>query len=112
MVFARANRAQVNTANQLSLGAPFHDEDIATAVASIKQLLTSNGLYRTEISPDVRRDQQMQEVYLTFTVKEAKRAKYEMPAIKGVTLLPDSTIVHATFILRMPPFVRIQSVGR
>jgi outer membrane protein insertion porin family len=95
-ISAPPNRAQINSADQLSLGAAFHDDDIASALGSIKQLLTANGLYRAEVSPEVRRDEHTQEVYLTFTIKEGKRAKYEMPAIKGVTLLPDSTIVHAT----------------
>jgi outer membrane protein assembly complex protein YaeT len=90
------NRAQINAANQLSLGAPFHDEDIAAALGSIKQLLTSSGFYRAEVSSDVRRDEQTQGVFLTFTVKEGKRARYSMPTINGVTLLSDPTIVHAT----------------
>jgi outer membrane protein assembly complex protein YaeT len=93
---APPNRAQIAGVEQLSLGAPFHDPDITAAVSSIRQLLTSNGLYRADVSPDVRREKQTQEVYLTFTLQEHKRAKYEMPAIKGMTLLPDSTIVHAT----------------
>jgi outer membrane protein assembly complex protein YaeT len=95
-ISAPPNRAQITAANQLSLGTRFHDEDIAAAVESIKQLLTSNGLYQVEVVPDVRRDQQNQEVYLTFTIKENKRAKYEMPTLKGVTLLPESSIVRAT----------------
>ncbi|HEY7389652.1 MAG TPA: POTRA domain-containing protein [Bryobacteraceae bacterium] len=90
------NRAQIHAADQLQLGAPFHDEDVTAAVSSIKQLLTSNGLYRAEVSPEVSRDQQTQEVHLTFTIKEGKRAKYSMPTINGMALLSDSTIVHAT----------------
>jgi outer membrane protein insertion porin family len=95
-VSAPPNRPQITAADQLSLGAPFHDEDVAAAVTSIKQLLTSNGFYRSEVSPDIRRQEQTQEVYLTFAVKEHKRAKFEMPTINGATLLPDSTIVRAT----------------
>ncbi len=95
-ISAPPNRAQVTAADQLSLGEPFDDQDVMVAAASIKQLLKSNGFYRAEVSPDIRRQEQAQEVYVTFTVEEHERAKYEMPTINGVTLLPDSTIVHAT----------------
>ena len=93
---APPNRAQINAANQLTLGAPFHDEDITAAVSSIQHLLTSNGLYNAAVTPEVRRDQQTQEVQITFRIEEKKRARYEMPAISGATLLSESTIVHAT----------------
>ena len=89
-------RAQIAGVEQLSLGTPFHDQDVTAATAAIKQLLVSNGFYGAEVSPDVRRDEQTQAVYLTFALQEHKRAKYEMPTIKGMTLLSDSTILRAT----------------
>jgi outer membrane protein assembly complex protein YaeT len=93
---APPNRAQITAPDQLSLGARFDDRDIAAAASSIQQLLRSNGFYRAEVSPDVRRDERTQEAYVTFTIKEHERAKFEMPKIKGVTLIPDTTIVRAT----------------
>lgn len=90
------NQAQVEAAAELSLGAPFHEEDVGNAVKSIERLLQSNGLYKAEVKPEVQRDQRTQEVHITFALKEHKRAKYEMPVIEGATGLPDATIVKAT----------------
>jgi outer membrane protein assembly complex protein YaeT len=95
-ITAPPNRAQLTASDRLSLGARVDDRDIAAAASSIKDLLRSNGFYEAEVSPDVSRNEQTQEVYVTFTIKEHGRARFEMPKIKGVTLLPDTTIVRAT----------------
>ena len=90
------NRGQIQTAGQFSLGAPFRDQDVKTAADSIQRMLQANGLYTAQVTPDVKRDDKTQSVFLTFTVKEHKRARYEMPILKGDTELPDGVIVHAT----------------
>jgi len=90
------NKAQVRTASQLSLGAPFHDADVQAAVDSIENLLKSNGLYHAQVTPEVRRDDQAQQVFLTFRLSEKKRAKYEMPVIHGAAGLSDATLLRAT----------------
>ncbi|HUA62671.1 MAG TPA: BamA/TamA family outer membrane protein [Verrucomicrobiae bacterium] len=90
------NKPQVRTATQLSLGAPFHDTEVATAVQSIESLLKANGLYRATVTPEVHRDDQAQQVFLTFRLDEKKRAKYEMPVIPPATDLADSTLLRAT----------------
>jgi outer membrane protein insertion porin family len=90
------NRAQVDSAAQLSLGAPFQDEDVMPAVDRIHRLLQANGFYEAQITPKVERGDDAQQVFLTFQVHEGKRAKYEMPSITGVTKLPDATILRAT----------------
>jgi outer membrane protein insertion porin family len=90
------NRGQVANTAQFSLGTPFHDEDVNNAVESIKKLMTSNGLYEASVSPSIERDSDAQQVFVTFQIKEGKRAKYEQPEITGGTLLSDSTIVRAT----------------
>jgi outer membrane protein insertion porin family len=89
------NKAQIRTASQLSLGTPFHDTDVSAAVDSIEKLLKSNGLYRAQVTPEIHRDDQSQQVYLTFRLSEKKRAKYEMPAVTGNTL-SDATLLRAT----------------
>jgi len=95
-VVSPPNRAQIVAAGQFSLGTPFHDQDVNAAVDSIQRMLKDNGLYKAEVKPDIQRDDKTQTVYLTFTVREHKRAKYEMPVLHGNAGLPDGVIVHAT----------------
>jgi outer membrane protein assembly complex protein YaeT len=90
------NRAQVDSATQLSLGAPFQDDDVTHAVDHIHRLLEANGFYEAQITPEVDRGNDAQQIFLTFRIHEGKRAKYDAPAITGVTKLPDSTIISAT----------------
>ena len=93
---APPNRPELQSALQLSLGAPFHDQDVAAAVQTIQQLLTSNGMYHSEVTSQIKTDDELQQVTLTFQIKEHKRAHYAYPVIQGNTLLPEGTIVHAT----------------
>ncbi len=95
-VMTDPNRAQVANAAQFSLGAPFQDADVTRAADNIRRLLEANGLYVASVTPNVERDNDAQQVFITFQVKEGKRAKYEMPTIAGDTKLPDSTIIRAT----------------
>ena len=90
------NRAQVDSATQLSLGAPFQDDDVTQAVDRIQTLLVSNGFYKATVTPTVERGKDAQQIFLTFRVHEGKRAKYDMPSITGVTKLPDAVILRAT----------------
>ncbi|HZU28941.1 MAG TPA: POTRA domain-containing protein [Bryobacteraceae bacterium] len=90
------NRGQVAANAGFTLGTPFHDEDVKQAQESIQKLLVANGLYDGTVRPEVERDNDGQQVFLTFTVHEGKRAKYEMPSISGDTKLSDNTIVRAT----------------
>jgi outer membrane protein assembly complex protein YaeT len=90
------NRGQVASTTQLNLGSPFHDEDLTHAIEGIKNLLEANGLYEAEVTPAVERDNDAQQVFITFKVNEQKRAKYEMPVITGDTKLSDDTILRAT----------------
>ena len=90
------NRGQIITGAQLNLGAPFHDEDVNKAVEAISRLLLSNGFHEAVVSPTVERDEHAQQVFVTFAVKEGKRAKYDEPIIHGETKLSDATILRAT----------------
>jgi outer membrane protein insertion porin family len=90
------SRGQAANAGQLTLGAPFHDEDLTQATDGIKKLLEANGLYQAQVTPSVERSGDGQQVFITFHVKEGKRAKYDMPVIHGDTKLPDNTILRAT----------------
>ena len=90
------NRGQVFSAAELSIGVPFHDYDVTNAVSGIERLLTSNGLYEATVTPVVERDNKAEQVFVTFQVKEGKRAKYDMPVIQGETRLSNDTILRVT----------------
>ena len=90
------NRAQVDSAAQLSLGAPFHDNNVTEAVDRIHRLLQANGFYEAQITPTVERGNDAQQVFLDVRVHEGKRARYDTPVINGETKLPDATIIRAT----------------
>jgi outer membrane protein assembly complex protein YaeT len=95
-VLESPNRAQVDSATQLSLGAPFQDSDVTEAVDRIRRLLRANGFYEALVTPSVEQGDDAQQIFLTFRVQEGKRAKYDTPTITGVTKLPDATIIRAT----------------
>jgi len=90
------NRGEVARSSQLQLGAPFQDEDIKRAVNRINRLFTTNGLYEAKITPEVDPRHDGQQVFVTFRVQSGKRAKYDMPGIRGETKLSENTILRAT----------------
>jgi outer membrane protein insertion porin family len=90
------NRAQVNSAAQLSLGAPFHDDDVTEAVDRIQRLFQANGFYEAQVTPTIEQGKDTQQIFISFQVREGQRAKYDTPTIAGVTKLPDATILRAT----------------
>ena len=90
------NRGELTNNGQFTLGAVFREDDVTKATASMKKLLQSNGLYENQVEPSIERDDNGQQVFITFQVKEGKRAKYQAPGIEGNTLLPANTIIRAT----------------
>src|SRR5581483_2121604 len=50
------NRAEISGATQLELGTPFRDEDLDRATKAVNDLLQSNGLYETQVTPQVTHD--------------------------------------------------------
>ncbi|MGI8989129.1 MAG: BamA/TamA family outer membrane protein [Bryobacteraceae bacterium] len=90
------NRGEVHSTTQFTLGAPFRDADVTSAADSIKRLLQANGLYEAQTTFNIDRDDKAQQVFITFNIKEGKRAKYEMPVVTGETKLSENTILRAT----------------
>lgn len=90
------NRGELHSNSGLVLGAPFNDSDIAAAIASMTRLLRSNGLYEAEITPATERDNHGQQIFLSFRIREGKRAKYEQPVVEGTPLLSNDTILRMT----------------
>lgn len=95
-VLVDPNRAQVLSAAGFNLGTPFHEEDVTRATESIQRLLKADGLYDAKLTPRIEHGDAAEQIFISFQVKEGKRAKYEMPLINGETKLPDGVIVHAT----------------
>src|SRR6202030_4353069 len=95
-VMESPNRAQLTSAANMTLGAPFHDEDINHAVEGLKHLLEANGLYEAEVTPSIERSDIAQQVFITLHVKEGKRAKYTNPTVEGNSMLSDAAILRIT----------------
>jgi outer membrane protein insertion porin family len=79
------NRAQIAATTRLSLGTPFHDEDLTQAVNATKKVLADNGLYEAEVTPQLERDKETQQIFITVNLKEHKRAKYDTPVVRAGT---------------------------
>ena len=72
------NRGELTSASQIQLGARFRQEDVTSAVDRIHELLQSNGLYESRITPRVDVDSPGEQVFVTFNVMPGKRAKYDI----------------------------------
>jgi outer membrane protein assembly complex protein YaeT len=90
------SRGQLHSSAQFTLGTEFREEDVSAAVDNLKRLLTANGLYEGSVTPDVERNANGQQVFITFHIREGKRAKYDMPVIQGNTLFSEDAIIRAT----------------
>ena len=90
------NRGQVASTAQLSLGTPFHADDVTRGVESIKHLMEANGRYEAQVTSSVERSDSAQQVFVTINVKEGMRAKYDPPSIEGETKLSNDTVLRVT----------------
>src|SRR5215471_3087715 len=90
------NRVELTSVAQLQLGARFRQQDVSAAVDRIDHLLEANGLYDAKVSPQVNQDSPAEQVFVTFNLKDGKRARYEAPVIHGETKLSDTAILRAT----------------
>jgi outer membrane protein assembly complex protein YaeT len=95
-VSAPPSRPQMRSVTQLNLGAPFNDEDLTHAQSALADLLKANGMIDSSVTPELRRELDTQQIFITFRVKERGRARYTTPVIRGRTILSDSTIIRAT----------------
>ncbi|HXB73700.1 MAG TPA: BamA/TamA family outer membrane protein [Candidatus Acidoferrales bacterium] len=86
---------QLANAARLELGTPFNDEDIEAAGKGIQDLMQRNGLYQGTVQPKVERDNEHQQVTLTFQVNSGKRARLTTPAITGDTKLRPEVVAKA-----------------
>ncbi|MFL6352445.1 MAG: POTRA domain-containing protein [Bryobacteraceae bacterium] len=90
------SRGVILSQAELNLGAPFDADALNTAAKGIEQLLRENGLYEAQVGTATIEDPDTHQVTIRFDVQAGKRARYEMPVIKGDTKLSDAAIVRAT----------------
>ena len=90
------NEGQLSNAGRLELGRPFAaDADLTRAVVRIKDLLERNGLYRSQVAPEVARDAEHQQIAITFRVESGKRARLTLPLVVGDTRIPPADLARA-----------------
>lgn len=90
------NRSVILSDAELSLGTRFDTETLNTARKNIQQLLRDNGLYQAEVGTATIEDPDTHQVTIRFDVQAGKRARYEMPVVRGDTKLSNEAIVRAT----------------
>lgn len=90
------NRGQLVNATQLELGTPFSDDDLPAAVSGVQRLLQRNGFYGATVQPELTRDDEHQQVNLTFLVKIPKRARLAKPDVTGETRIPPDKVASNT----------------
>jgi len=95
-VKAPPNRGQLASATRLELGQPYEEDSLQKAVSSIENLLKRNGLYHANVDSQVTRDDQHQQVALTFIVDSGKRSRLETPEITGNPGMPVDKVAAAT----------------
>jgi outer membrane protein assembly complex protein YaeT len=95
-VKAPPNRGQLANATRLELGQPYEDNSLQSAVNSVENMLKRNGLYHAKVDTLVVRDDQHQQVSLTFIVDSGKRARLEPPEITGQPGMPVDKVAAAT----------------
>ena len=61
----------------------------------LQTLLDRNGFYRKTIEPIVVRDEQHQQVSITFQVDAGKRARFTLPNVIGDTKIPAANVARA-----------------
>jgi len=88
------NRGQLVNATRLNLGQPFIESALAPAQTDMKRLFETNGLYETQIRPQVSYDRHTQQVSVNFVVVSGRRARLTTPLITGDTKMPQQQIVN------------------
>lgn len=87
---------QLVNATGLSLGAPFHEEDLQKAVEGLRQTLERNGFFESRIEPAVEYDPRTQQADIRFRVEPGPRARFARPEIRGNPMWPPDRLVRAT----------------
>ena len=76
---------QIESTAQLTLGAPFDEDQLHVSEENIRKLLTADGYFLPQISHRLDFDEAYQQVKITFVVKAGKRNRYRTPIVTGDT---------------------------
>lgn len=71
------NRNQLLNTAKLELGTPFSDQGLQQAVASMRERLLANGLYRSRIATEVERNPLTEEATIHFDLTANQRARFD-----------------------------------
>jgi len=89
------NRGQLVNATRLTLGQPFYESEVAPAQTEMQRLLEANGLYESQIRPEVSYDPKTQQVSIHYVVESGPRAHFTTPSITGDAKMPAQQILDA-----------------
>lgn len=87
---------QLVNATGLSLGAPFHEEDLQKAADGLRQILERNGFFESRVEPSVEYDPRTQQAMIRFRLEPGPRARFSQPEIRGNALWPFDKLIRAT----------------
>ncbi len=81
---------------ELYLGQTFDEDSLTLAKKDLEAQLTENGLYTGHVAAATIEDPLTHQMTIRFIVDAGKRARYEVPVLRGDRKLSDSTIIRAT----------------
>jgi outer membrane protein insertion porin family len=90
------NKGQLVNVTRLNLGQPFDEADLEPAQNDMRRLLESNGLYQSQIRPEVTYDPKTQQVSVHFVADGGARAHFAAPQITGDPKMPLQDLLDAT----------------
>ena len=90
------NRSQLLTASKLELGTQFTENQMAQAVANIKERLRANGLYQAKIDYQVDRNPLTEEAAIRFQLEPGRRARFDGIDLSGTFVRTAESIRSAT----------------
>lgn len=92
---APPDEGQIENAARLHLGEPFTEDELNAAVQNIQDLLRRNGFFLGTVVPELRRDDQHQQISFRFVVESGPRARLTHPVITGNPRLPNEKVSKA-----------------
>ncbi len=90
------NRGQIVSATRLTLGQPFHEDNLGQAAQGARALLVADGYYENRLQSRIEYDPRTQQAHVHFLVESGPRAKYRQPVLLGELQMAVEKIVAAT----------------
>jgi outer membrane protein assembly complex protein YaeT len=95
------NGGQLAGATKLRLGEPYSDADKNQAIESVRNILRQNGFYNPSIDDELQYLPTTEQANVLLNVNTGKRARFEQPAMNGVTGTTEQNIVRAAHWKRL-----------